>query len=314
MPPIVLLGPQRRAPTMAACLELLGVEGRLTLIAAGWQEREAEDVAQPELPSGCEAVELGLFARGRELRRDRARLAERRDERHDRLEKLQRIYRRRLDHALEALSDVERMGEDGDVVEQARVDALEDVRTLDDRHLRQVSDVWRRLSDSKRAPAALQRQRDELAEIVAGSAAVLVAGGHVGVLLDRLRLFDLGEALRRRPLIAWSAGAMALAERVVLFHDSPPWGAGNAEVMGPGLGLVEGLLPLPHARGRLRLHDRRRVARFARRFAPALCLGLDDGAMVAPHERGPRVRSVSLLRCDGEVAELGVDDWEEVEA
>lgn len=108
----------------------------------------------------------------------------------------------------------------------------------------------------------------------------MIAGGHVAVLLNRLRLFGVIELAEDKPIVAWSAGAMALGARVVLFHDSPPWGAGNAEVLEVGLGCYRGLLPLPDARHWLRLEDPARVALFARRFAPDLCAALDDGAAV----------------------------------
>jgi len=81
-----------------------------------------------------------------------------------------------------------------------------------------------------------------------------------------------------RGVVAWSAGAMALSERVVLFHDSPPQGAGDPEVLDAGLALCRQLVALPHARERLRLEDPVRVALFARRFAPATCVVLDSGA------------------------------------
>ena len=62
---------------------------------------------------------------------------------------------------------------------------------------------------------------------------------------------------------------MALGQRVVLFHDSPPQGFGNAEVWGPGLGLYTGVLVFPHAQRRLALEDAGRVAILARRFQPS---------------------------------------------
>ena len=78
-------------------------------------------------------------------------------------------------------------------------------------------------------------------------------------------------AAARTPVAAWSAGAMAIAERVVLFHDHPPQGAGNAEVFEAGLGLVRGAVFLPHAATRLALDDVGRVALLARRLPPAAC-------------------------------------------
>ena len=46
-----------------------------------------------------------------------------------------------------------------------------------------------------------------------------IAGGHVGELTRVLHLFHVAPYLPAR-VVAWSAGAMALTDRVVLFHDS----------------------------------------------------------------------------------------------
>jgi hypothetical protein len=70
---------------------------------------------------------------------------------------------------------------------------------------------------------------------------------------------------------------MALGRRVVLFHDSPPQGFGNAELLDSGLGLYRRMLVMPHARRRLKLGDPGRVTELARRFAPRVCVPLDDG-------------------------------------
>jgi hypothetical protein len=76
---------------------------------------------------------------------------------------------------------------------------------------------------------------------------------------------------------------MALSDCIVLFHDHPPQGAGNAEVFDAGLGLLSGVIALPHAQTRLALHASPRIAMFARRFAPARCLTLDHGSFLQWH-------------------------------
>ena len=80
---------------------------------------------------------------------------------------------------------------------------------------------------------------------------MLIAGGHVAVLVNRLRLFGMRALLGHKPIAAWSAGAMALTTRVLLFHDRPPQGAGNAEIFEHGLDLVPDAVFLPHAATRL---------------------------------------------------------------
>ncbi len=101
------------------------------------------------------------------------------------------------------------------------------------------------------------------------------------MLLNRLRLFGIEEMLGERPVIAWSAGAMALTERVVLFHDRPPQGAGNAGIMERGLGLCPGLVALPDGKKRLDLSNRFRVSAMARRFAPDACVLLEQGDCIS---------------------------------
>ena len=69
------------------------------------------------------------------------------------------------------------------------------------------------------------------------------------------------------------------------------------------------MVALPDARRRLRLDDALRVGLLARRFAPAVCLGLDDGACAARSAAGdadeaPRHPGVLHLAADGSVDEL----------
>jgi len=108
----------------------------------------------------------------------------------------------------------------------------------------------------------------------------------VGVLAEVLHLFNIAAALRSAPLIAWSAGAMALADRIVLFHDRAPQGPGHPEVYGSGLSLLRDVVLLPHARARLLLDDTPRMAVFARRFAPARCVLLETGTRIEVPDGG----------------------------
>ena len=115
-----------------------------------------------------------------------------------------------------------------------------------------------------------------MAGFLDSAAALIVAGGHVGVLAEVLHLFNVAAALQstagRSPVIAWSAGAMALADRIVLFGDRSAHGPGHPEVYGSGLSVVRDVVLLPHAKARLLLDDAPRMAVFARRFAPARCV------------------------------------------
>jgi hypothetical protein len=59
-----------------------------------------------------------------------------------------------------------------------------------------------------------------------------------------------------------------------------PHGVAQTEVFGDGLGVVPRLVLLPHARRRLRVDDPVRMSVLSRRFLPARCVVLDDGARV----------------------------------
>ena len=125
----------------------------------------------------------------------------------------------------------------------------------------------------------------------------------MGVLANALHLFNVAASLRS-PVIAWSAGAMALTDRIVLFHDRSPQGSGQPEVYGSGLGVLRGVVPLPHARARLLLDDAPRLAVFARRFAPARCILLDNGTRVDTDSDGTCPPDTRVLAEDGRVTSI----------
>lgn len=293
---LMVLGPQRLRPTVAEALAELGVDGRVAVVTAGWQDREGEDEELRDA-MGRQTVNLELYRRYEEILDEDPALFEAHRRRQDELKELQGLYSRRLFHALAAWSELMDLEGDSALVRSQRDDAMQAVRDLDRYHLETLQRVHRRFEREMR-PArrrAVVRHRAEIGELLEDCRALAVAGGHVAILLNRLRLFRVLELAGDRPIIAWSAGAMALAERVVVFHDSPPQGAGNAEVLESGLGKITGVLPLPHARRRLRLAESRRVQRLARRFEPALCVALDEGDRLGWSADG--WRALSPARC-----------------
>ncbi len=289
MSSITLLGPQFREPNLHFALRELGIEGRLVAVTAGWQEREGEN---DELAShvGLPVTDLALYARTEQaFARDRElQVAHRR--RQARLGEMQDLYRLRLEHAKDAARELLAREGDPEILRRSRRAALGALRALDREHLRAIEREHAAFRREYRPQqrASVVRHIDELRKLIDPAAAVLIAGGHVAVLVNRLRLFDLRRLIGGKPVIAWSAGAMAIADRIVLFHDHPPQGAGNAEVFDAGLGFLEDVVPLPHAQTRLALHNHERLALFARRFAPAHCVTLDHGS--ALHWRGGRLR------------------------
>jgi hypothetical protein len=118
-----------------------------------------------------------------------------------------------------------------------------------------------------------------------------------------LHLFHVEPSLPDR-VVAWSAGAMALTERVVLFHDRAAHGPAHAEVFDDGIGLIRSAVLLPHARRRLRIDDSLRMSVLAQRFAPAHCVVLDDGVRVDLDASGGLPAEARVVGVDGRIATL----------
>lgn len=279
--PVVLLGPQHIRPIVGRVLRELRIDERVALVTAGWQERESDDQALVA-DFGVPAVNLTLHARSEEVFQRDKELAAAYKERQTRLRLLQDFYRVRLEHAQEATRVISLRQIDPAILEEERQVSLAMLRRLDHAHLERCNAVNAAFEEKWRPTErdAVARHRRELAGLIRSSAAVVVAGGHVAVLLNRMRLFDVADLTSRRTIIAWSAGAMILTERVVLFHDHPPHGQPIAEVLDAGLARVPGMVVLPDPRLRLRLDDRERIGLFAQRFAPAACVAMDNEAEV----------------------------------
>jgi hypothetical protein len=279
--PVVLLGPQHIRPIVGRVLRELRIDERVALITAGWQERESDDQALVG-DFGVPAVNLTLHARSEEVFSRDKELAAAYKERQARLRLLQDFYRVRLDHAQEAARVISLRQIDPAILDEEKQVSLGLLRRLDNAHLERCRAVNAAFEEKWRPTErdAVVRHRRELAALIRSSAAVVVAGGHVAVLLNRMRLFDVGDLVARRTIVAWSAGAMIMSERVVLFHDHPPHGQPIAEVLDAGLGRVPGMVVLPDPRLRLRLDDRDRIGLFAQRFAPAACVAMDNEAEV----------------------------------
>ncbi|HEX2174438.1 MAG TPA: hypothetical protein VHG70_00890 [Nocardioidaceae bacterium] len=303
-PAVTLLGPQRR-PTVDHALAGVEPDAAIATVTAGWQEREHDDDELQGLLGG-RGVNLTLHERWLDvLERDPEYAVAEREHRTV-LDELQQFYQLRLDHALRATYAVAQR-HDGHprTREAALADALAVVNVVDQQHVARVREVHQAFYEAWRP-----HERDEVAEhresvrsVLASSAALVVAGGHVGELVRVLHLFHVAPHLPAR-VIAWSAGAMALTERVVLFHDRAPQGPAHTEVYDEGLGVVHGMVLLPHARRRLYVDDLTRMGVLARRFAPARCVVLDDGVRVDLTDRGGLPPGSRVLGTDGRITSL----------
>ena len=278
---LAFLGPQRFNPTLARAVAALSIQGDLATVTAGWQERELE-VEELHEHLGGRAVNLELHRRAEVVFEQDPELAAAHHRRQELFREMQEIYVLRLDSALQACATLEARPGHAQLLEQERAAALEAVRALDDAHAARLAEVhdefdarWRPLHRP-----AFAAQRAEVARLIDGVEALAIAGGHVAALINRLRLFDVLGLVGERPILAWSGGAMVCSERIVLFHDHPPFGSGNAQVLDHGLGLDESLVFLPHARRRMDLADTVRTGRLARRFRGRTLAVLEDGAIL----------------------------------
>jgi hypothetical protein len=310
VPPIVLLGPQRFDPSLGEAAAAVGIAGRIATITAGWQERESEDADLHE-HLAKDTINLKLYERAEKVWKADPELRDAHRARQERMRLKQDFYRIRLEHELEAAHVIDQRKAPPEVLDEERTASIQAIRELDAYHLTMCAkekeawnEKWQPLERGE-----VKREREEIARMLEGTAAVAIAGGHVATLLNRLELFGMEELLRGRPILAWSAGAMAIGERVVLFHDSPPQGPGAAEILDRGMGLCPDVVPLPHPEQRLRLDDRGRVARFARRFAPALPLAMTACAHITWNGLAfVRPFKITRLMEDGTVERIGWPD------
>ena len=271
-------------------------------VTAGWRERETDDSELRELLGG-RTVNLTLHGRWLDVH-ERDREYGHAEREHDAaLDELRRLYLTQLDHALRAAYDVAQ-GIEGRprLRESALRDAVEVVRLVDQHHLARVRAAEAAFDAAWRPHErpVIAQHREEVRRLLGETEALAIAGGHVGDLARVLRHFDVQPHLPPA-VIGWSAGAMVMCDRIVLFHDYVPHGVAQTEVLRDGLGVARGLVALPHARRRLRANDPVRMSVLARRFAPARCLVLDDAATVRLTPDGGLPEDARLVREDGTV-------------
>ncbi|MDH3224026.1 MAG: hypothetical protein OEO23_09935 [Gemmatimonadota bacterium] len=299
---VVLLGPQRYERTLRPVAEELFPEGPVATVTAGWQEWERDDRALDRDLDG-RSVNLELYRRAEHVFQADPELAKAHRHLQTRLRLLKKAYHTRLELAYRAWEAVDRIPGDDAVLGPEREAAFQVIRELDTRHIDRVSELRaefeRRLRPTERD--AVARQRAEMETILGSTAALVIEGGHVPVLLNRFHIFGLTSGLSGRTVVACAGGAMVLAPRVVFFHDSPPQGSSIPEAAEAGVGLFEGVVVLPDAGRRLELGNRDRVSRLARRFEPYSCIALDGGSRIDWDGSGWRPGDAGRLTSSGKV-------------
>jgi hypothetical protein len=300
---VVLLGAQRFNPTLAEAVAELGVEGRIAAITAGWQEREEEDDELREHLGG-RTVNLRLHARAEEIFRKDPEFHAAHRERQQVLRHRQDFYRIRLEHAHDAQTVIQSRSAPAEILEDEARHSIQAIREIDRMHLERCKQDWDDFDDRWMTPErpAVAEARAEVAELVKGCDAIAVAGGHVASLLNRLRLFGIGQLAEGKIVFAWCGGAMAISDRVVIFHHSPPQGPGAVEVLDEGLGLASNAVLFPQPEFRLKMHERERIQVMVRRFSPSMCLAMPARSRVTWSAAGPRnAHGVISMKEDGSV-------------
>lgn len=302
---VVLLGPQKGESKIGATLREIGVTKQVALVTAGWQEREADDAALvAELAaSGIKAVNLRLHKRSEEVFSIDEPFADAYSARQERLRHIQGFYRIRLDYTGDAARAISVRHVDAEILEQESRVSVEQFRQLDRDHVERCRAIHIAFEERWRMHERpiVARNIRELKPLLEDSEAVVVCGGHVASLLNRLKLFDIARLAAGKHLVASSAGAMVLTERIVLFHDFPPYGTAIAQVLDAGLGLAPGIVVLPDPRRRIDPSDRRGIAQFAQRMRPSTCVALDGNARVVFTARRITQASAERLTWHGEI-------------
>lgn len=181
--------------------------------------------------------------------------------------------------------------------------ALRTLEENDDHLFQLLGEIERRAIDAAGLTyhPGWRAARERLEQRILSASAILLFGGRLDLLLDGLRFFRLrdalAEALRRgAQLVAMSAGAMVLCERVIVYDDFAETPR-DFQLYDRGLELVRDLQLLPHCMERIQTDDPDNLAYLARRFRNHTCVGLNQRSFLLL-ELSPR-RATSWGEEDG---------------
>ena len=281
-PRAVVLGPQPGRISLGPGLEALDLPpGPVAAITVGWRETEPvlREVERELEGLGHKAAPLLIGERvGRAFARD-TELSEAHRALQDGLLAEERLYGARLRQAVETAHEVARLPFGEKYRAPYAEEAWRAILEADRFHVERHAALWQEFREAVRLHErpALREEKEEVERLLAESAAVVLTGGHVAVIRNRLLLLGLRDALARLPILAWSAGAMVLTPRVVLFHDRLPGGSAHPEILGNGFSVLPGLALFPDAGMRLDLGDRQSLGELSGRVAPDRAVLLDPG-------------------------------------
>lgn len=307
MPQRLLLGPQRPVRNLHEAISSSPIpDGPIAVISAGWQEAEGDIDDVYEIVKRP-LVDVRLYHRAEEIFATDKKFFDVYRRRQDRLQELQRLYRIRLRQLMLAARQIRRAKADPAVIAVEQRHAISQIRALDRHQLHRIDAVNAEFDAeiSLNNSALVAEHVAAIEKTIADCQAILITGGNVLVLLNRLRMFGMQDLLASRHVVAWSAGAMILSDLIVLYHDKSPQGRRDPEVLGAGLGVLPGYIFLPDAKRRLKENDTVRVGLFSSRFAPSTCVTLDNESMLQfDDDRILRADGVGTLTAKGRITGL----------
>jgi peptidase E len=160
--------------------------------------------------------------------------------------------------------------------------ALDTLEANDDHLVDLLDEVEQRVFDAAGLAydPAWRAAQQRLEQRILSANTIMLFGGHLDLLLDALRFFRLrdalAEALRRgAQIVAMSAGAMVLCERVIIYDDFAKTRR-DFQLYDRGLALVRDIQLFPHCTERIQTDDPDNLAYLARRFRHHVCVGLNQ--------------------------------------
>ena len=307
---IHILGPQHPHHNIDKALKDFCPTGNVAVISAGWRYEE-KDIDALKRAIKRDVFHIPLYEWFEGLGGVEPELSNMHKLRQKRILAHKKVYQINLESALQTWHEIRGLYKSNpDIYNQDEHEACLHVQAIDRRCVERLEEI--KGDFSAIAQPWLHESALPLFEQIAYTldrcSALILTGGHVAILRNRLAFFGLEELLQDfllegKQIFAWSAGAMCLTDRIVLYHDDPPWGEGYAEILDTGMGLLPKVVFLPHANTRLDIGNPSRIEKFARRFAPDVCICLENGAHLVFNEHGVQdlsaKRSTFQLSVDG---------------
>ncbi len=295
---IHVLGPQGTDKNLNHAINMFCPQGDIAVISAGWRYEECElQSLQKQL--GRRLHHIPLYEWFDALGSVEPELSGLHRMRQRRILDYKKVYRINLDAALDSWIAIQHLyRKDPQTYAKDERAACRQVQAVDQACLNRLRDIKEDFSaiETPWLHDSALPLHEQIITVLERSAGLIITGGHVAILRNRLAFFGLEELLTHfvlegKQIFTWSAGAMCLTDRIVLFHDDPPWGKGRTEILDTGMGLLPKTVFLPNATTRLNLQDANRIERFARRFHPSLSICLEEGSHLIFTDRGVFDRS-----------------------